>query len=280
MQALVAIPVYNEALTLSRVVDATLEHAGRILLIDDGSDDGTREVAEQLADSHGESVACITHGTNAGYGAALMSAFGWAHERGFPWVITMDCDEQHEPAAIPLFLEAIARDDADIISGSRYLDTSMDAVGTAPGERRAINLTLTAEINARLSATLGTRITDAFCGFKAHRVGPTVGLGLTERGYAFPMQLWPRAAGHGLRIREIPVRLIYNDPNRTFGAGLDDHERRLAHYRSVLHAEFELDRRDGLGGEPGGEPGGERGEERGEDHIENPRTEPQSSDGF
>ena len=82
-------------------------------------------------------------------------------------------------------------------------------------------------------------LTDAFCGFKAHRVSATQRLNLTEEGYAFPMQLWPRAAMAGLRIREIPVRLIYKDKTRHFGGTLDDPDNRLCHYLQVLRAEVE-----------------------------------------
>ena len=63
-------------------------------------------------------------------------------------------------------------------------------------------------------------------------------LNLTVSGYAFPMQFWPQAAAAGLRIREIPVRLIYNDPNRHFGGQLDDPENRLNHYLSVFEDEM------------------------------------------
>ena len=66
---------------------------------------------------------------------------------------------------------------------------------------------------------------------------PTIAMGLTERGYAFPMQLWPRAIKAGLRITELPVSLIYNDPNRQFGGGLDDPGDRLEHYLEVLCSE-------------------------------------------
>ena len=85
---------------------------------------------------------------------------------------------------------------------------------------------------------LGLHLTDAFCGFKAHRVAPTHVLGLDEPGYAFPLQLWPRAARAGLRVTEIPVRLIYNDPTRHFGGSLDDPELRLQHYLQVLAREM------------------------------------------
>ena len=63
-------------------------------------------------------------------------------------------------------------------------------------------------------------------------------LHLTETGYAFPLQLWPQAIRAGLRITEIPVRLIYNDPSRSFGGVLDDAARRLKHYLSVFNAEM------------------------------------------
>ena len=62
---------------------------------------------------------------------------------------------------------------------------------------------------------------DSFCGFKAHRVSAMRRLRLTEPGYAFPLQLWPQVAVAKLRVTEIPVRLIYNDPNRHFGGSLD-----------------------------------------------------------
>jgi dolichol-phosphate mannosyltransferase len=64
-------------------------------------------------------------------------------------------------------------------------------------------------------------------------------LHLDQTGYAFPMQLWPRVWKAGLRIKEIPVRLIYNDPNRYFGGMLDDAQHRLRHYIDVLNSELQ-----------------------------------------
>jgi dolichol-phosphate mannosyltransferase len=145
----------------------------------------------------------------------------------------MDCDEQHEPAAIPRFMEAIERGEADVISGSRYLvATPLD--DAPPGDRRRINHTITEELNTRLAL----EVTDAFCGFKAYRVEACSRLGLTVDGYDFPMQFWVQAVAHRLRIVEIPVRLIYNDPARTFGGPLNDAESRLAQYRRTMHGEL------------------------------------------
>ena len=100
-------------------------------------------------------------------------------------------------------------------------------------KRQFINATITSLVNN----TLSLNITDAFCGFKAHRVSAMMPLKLDEPGYAFPLQLWPLSAMAGMRITEIPVRLIYKDPNRHFGGMLDDPDNRLRHYLDVLCAE-------------------------------------------
>ncbi|MCA9297696.1 MAG: hypothetical protein KDA28_01440, partial [Phycisphaerales bacterium] len=78
--------------------------------------------------------------------------------------------------------------------------------------------------------------------FKAYRVSALQRLRLTEPGYAFPLQFWVQAVAQHLRITEIPVRLIYNDLNRSFGGPLDDRDNRLRHYREVMHCELERQR--------------------------------------
>jgi len=231
MSVLIAVPVYNEAPSVRRVLERIAEFHDRILVIDDGSTDETPEILDALRGPMGLDL--IRHEANAGYGRAIRESFRRADRNGYDWVITMDCDEQHEPAHIPEFMRAIARDDLDIVSGSRYLDEASDD-GSAPPDRRAINRTITRELNDRL----GISLTDGFCGFKAHRVDAVRPMSLTEDGYAFPMQLWVQASALGLRVGEIGVELIYNDPGRTFGGGLDDARVRLAHYRCVMTREI------------------------------------------
>lgn len=228
MRCLVAIPVYNEQRHVANVLERVLEYADDVLVIDDGSTDATPMLLSQFP------VEVIRHAHNRGYGRSMQDAFRWARVDGFDWVITMDCDEQHEPASIPDFLAAIKEDNADVVSGSRYLSSCAER-DKPPADRRAINATITEEINQRLGLTL----TDAFCGFKAYRTAPLHDLAVTEDGYAFPMQFWVRASAAGLRIREVPVKLIYNDLRRTFGGPLDDAEVRLDHYRQLLHCELE-----------------------------------------
>ncbi len=228
-EVLVAIPVYNERSHVRSVVEKVREHVSDVLVVDDGSTDGTREIMAELS-----GIRRISHHRNFGYGKALVSAFEYAAEHAFSWLITIDCDQQHEPESIPDFLAAIQLNDADILSGSRFLGHS-EALGAAPLERRRINQFITHELNRRLDLEL----TDAFCGFKAYRTAPLAALSIDVFGYAMPLQLWAQAVACGLRIREIPVRLIYNDPDRSFGNGLDDPDWRLQHYLSVLGAEVD-----------------------------------------
>lgn len=228
MRTLIAIPVYNEEKYVARVLSHVLEYADDVLVMDDGSTDKTVAMLPKLP------VDVIRHHKNKGYGHSLRDAFAWADMHGYDWIITMDCDEQHEPQSIPAFIEAASQNRADVISGSRYLSLDM-AEGSPPEDRRVINRRITEELNSRL----GLSLTDAFCGFKAYRVEALRRLTLSENGYAFPMQFWVQAVAQGLRVAEIPVKLIYNDPNRSFGGPLDNPDIRIKHYQRVLHCELE-----------------------------------------
>ena len=230
MKVLIAIPVFNEERHVMKVL-AEIRAAVRadILVIDDGSTDATPAI---LARRSG--IRVLRHRENFGYGKSLADAFHYAAAARYDWVITMDCDEQHEPASLGCFIAAAARDEADIISGSRYLLTG-DRRDQPPPDRRNINILITQVVNRRL----GLHLTDSFCGFKAHRVAAMDRLRLTEPGYAFPMQFWVQAVRAGLRIAELPVRLIYHDPSRHFGGHLDDPNRRLRHYLEVFFRELE-----------------------------------------
>ncbi len=229
---LIGVPVYNEAAYVTNVLEELRRYARpygiQILIIDDGSTDATPTLLAA------QPVEVIRHAENRGYGRSMQDMLRWAQVDRFDWLITMDCDEQHEPAAIPRFIRAVERNRSDVISGSRYLvPTPLD--DAPPQDRRAINHTITEELNGRL----GLALTDAFCGFKAYRVSACDQLCLDVPGYDFPMQFWVQAVVHGLRIEEIPVRLIYNDPARSFGGPLDNPTSRLDHYRRTLYREIE-----------------------------------------
>lgn len=228
MKHLVAVPVYNEERYLGGVLESISSHTRNILVVDDGSTDGTADILREF-----RHVARVQHPENRGYGQSIIDAFRYASCRGFDWLITIDCDEQHEPKQIPEFLEQARRDDSDVISGSRYLE-SRASDDAPPEDRRRINFVIV----DLLDQLLELKLTDAFCGFKAHRVSEIRRLQLDEPGYAFPLQFWPRCVRAGLRVRELPVRRIYRDSSREFGGTLDDPAARLQHYLSVLLREL------------------------------------------
>jgi dolichol-phosphate mannosyltransferase len=223
-RVLTALPVFNEANHVTPVLDEVRRYCQDVLVVDDGSTDGT-----SLRLSERRDIYLVTHSHNRGYGAALVSAFEYALRNGYDLLATIDCDGQHEPQRIPDFVRTCIEREADIVSGSRYLQP-LAGDSRPPEDRRRINAILTRELNDRL----GLCLTDAFCGFKAYRVPMLAKLDITERGYAMPLELWVQAADLRLKIVEMPVPLIYLEEERSFGGSLDHAETRLAVYREVL----------------------------------------------
>ncbi len=220
---LTALPVYNEVNHVTPVLDEVLRYSPDVLVVDDGSSDGTADVLRARHDIH-----LVTHADNQGYGAALRSAFDYARLHKYDVLVTIDCDGQHEPQRIPQFVAECAGD-IDIVSGSRYL-AEFEGDSAPPEDRRQINRMITDEVNDRL----GLQLTDAFCGFKAYRVGALSCFEISETGYAMPLELWVQASQCRLQVVELPVPLIYLDEKRSFGGSLDNAQTRLQYYRQVI----------------------------------------------
>ena len=229
---LTALPVYNEAAHVSAVLDEVLRFTPDVLVVDDGSTDGTSPLLAARVEQRGD-IRIVRHPRNQGYGAALATAFREALAGEWDGLVTIDCDGQHQPQLIPTFIAATTasagRPAADIVSGSRYL-RRFPGDSEPPAARRRINAEITAIINSRL----GLDLTDAFCGFKAYSRRSLEHLHISETGYAMPLEVWVQAAAASLRIVELPVPLVYLDLARSFGGALDDATTRLAYYRSVL----------------------------------------------
>ncbi len=222
MRVLTAIPVYNEESSLVSVLTEVLKHAAEVLVVDDGSTDGT---AALLGSFPG--VRVIRHARNEGYGASLRTAFEAATRGSYDGLVTLDCDGQHEPKRIPELASGLQK--ADIVSGSRYLRV-FDPGQQPPEDRRRINR----EVTRWLNECLGLSLTDAFCGFKAYRKAALQQFDITDNGYAMPLEVWVQAVAHKMTIVEVPVPLIYLDESRAFGGALDNAAYRLEHYRRVF----------------------------------------------
>jgi glycosyltransferase involved in cell wall biosynthesis len=230
-RVLTALPVHNEERHVGAVLDEVAHYSQDVLVVDDGSTDGTPELLSRRLD-----VRTVTHEVNLGYGGALRTAFEYALENEYDVLVTIDCDGQHEPKLIPELAAAVWNQPGgpvEMVSGSRYLNP-LPADSRPPADRQKINREITDWLNRRFRLGL----TDAFCGFKAYRVPALAQLQITDLGYAMPLQLWIQAARRKWKIVEYPVPLIYLDESRSFGGSLDDADRRLIHYYEILHREI------------------------------------------
>lgn len=226
MRNLIIVPVFNEENTLEKVFNQIRKfHPGDILAINDGSTDRSMAILGSRRD-----ILILDHPRNTGYGQSLIDGYRYACDTGYEFVVTIDCDEQHEPSLIPVFLREIG--DTDILSGTRYLCES-NGNDPPPQDRRNINRIVTEAINR----VTGYTLTDSFCGFKCIRVSALDRMRLTVPGYGIPVQFWLQAKYQGLTVREYAIPRIYKNLNRKFGSGLDDPETRLAYYKSILQEE-------------------------------------------
>ncbi len=224
---LAAIPVFNE-MDAGNIIQRVKKFPLDVLVVDDGSASNLHEKLMHISHVH-----IITHPGNLGYGKAIIDAFLFSIDHGYDYLLTIDSDGQHEPEEIPLFLKEIPFNDYDIISGSRYLlhGTTNENV---PQERYRINQEITGIINC----ITGFGLTDSFCGFKAYKVEKLKLMHLTEYGYGMPMQFWIQAWKLGLRVKEIPVKLLYKNPTKQFQGVLKDPVVRLNYYKSIIEREL------------------------------------------
>lgn len=204
-RALVVVPTFNEATTIEVVVERVLECARErvdVLVVDDGSVDGTPELVAALA-AAGRAVHLLERSHKAGLGTAYMTGFRWALARDYWAVMEMDGDLSHDPADVPRLLRAL--DDADLVIGSRYVDG-----GRIPDwgpYRRA--LSTWGNAYARWWLRLGVR--DSTSGFRAYRAELLGRLDLgavRSEGYGFQIEMVRRVALAGGCIAEVPIVFV------------------------------------------------------------------------
>jgi dolichol-phosphate mannosyltransferase len=197
---LVVIPTYNERDNLEPIVKrlhAVLPTV-HVLVVDDGSPDGTGELADKLAAD--ERVHVLHRKEKTGLGTAYVAGFSWGIERDFAVLVEMDADGSHAPEDLPRMLAALS--DADLVLGSRYV----------PGGR-VINWPKRREFFSRganlyTKIALGARINDITAGFRAYRraVLEKIKLGnIASQGYCFQIDLAWRTVEAGFTVVEVPI---------------------------------------------------------------------------
>jgi dolichol-phosphate mannosyltransferase len=201
-RALVVIPTYNERENLPLIVPAVLEQDPRleVLVVDDGSPDGTGELADALAAAD-RRVHVIHRSGKQGLGTAYRAGFRWAIEERVDYVFEMDADWSHDPKHLPIFLKEIG--DADLVVGCRYFHHRVTVVNW-PMTR--LLLSYFANVYARV--VTGLPLWDSTGGFKCYRRAVLEAVPLDRirsNGYSFQIEMSFRAWKKRFRLKEIPI---------------------------------------------------------------------------
>jgi dolichol-phosphate mannosyltransferase len=204
-RSLVIIPTYNERENITRIIPAVLskDPGIEVLVVDDGSPDGTGEIVDALADTNPR-IHVLHRAGKLGLGTAYVAGFRWALEREYHFIFEMDADFSHNPDRLPDFLAAIQH--ADLVLGSRYQNGQINVVNW-PMSR--LFLSYSANIYARVIT--GLQVFDATGGFKCFRRAVLEAIDLSDvksNGYAFQIEMTYRAWKKGFRIVEIPIVFV------------------------------------------------------------------------
>jgi dolichol-phosphate mannosyltransferase len=204
-RALVIVPTYNERENITRLIGSVLEQDERleVLVVDDGSPDGTGAIVESLV-QHEPRVHILKRPKKMGLGTAYIAGFQWALERRYDLVFEMDADFSHDPAHLPQFLQAVTN--ADLVLGSRYRNGKVTVVNWPI---RRLLLSYFANVYARV--VTGLPVWDATGGFKCFRRRVLEAIDLSHvrsNGYAFQIEMSFRAWKQHFRIVEIPIVFV------------------------------------------------------------------------
>ena len=204
---LVIIPTYNEIENSAKITGAVLDIEGRydILVIDDGSPDGTGEEVKRLQSIYPERLHLIERSGKLGLGTAYVTGFKWALEHAYDYIFEMDADFSHNPEDLPRLLRPVAEGRADMSVGSRYCD----GINVVNWPISRILISYCASIYVR--TVLGFRIYDSTAGFVCYsrKVLETIDLDAVKmKGYGFQIELKYTARKLGFRIEEVPVVFV------------------------------------------------------------------------
>jgi len=190
-----AIPCYNTEPSIGDVVLSAKKHVDRVLVIDDGSGDGTEEVAKEAG------AMVVSHGANRGYGKAIKTCLREAETNAADILVVMDGDGQHNPQEIPLLLEPLLKGEAQMVIGSRFLT---DKVNMPYYRKFGIGvITFLFNLGSR------TKVSDTQSGFRAYSKEIIESFLLSEEGMSISIESLEEARRNGVIIKEVPVSCAY-----------------------------------------------------------------------
>jgi len=202
----VLIPAYNEARTIEDVVRRARKIARGVLVVDDGSSDGSGDLARRAG------AEVISHPDNRGKGAALQEGFRRIMKEGWPRLVVIDGDGQHEPEEIPAFLRAAEEEGAAVVVGNR-----MGNIARMPPVRYYTNL-ITSLI---ISWLVKQRVPDSQCGYRLIRREVLDKIDFTTTKYDTESELLVEAGRHGFKIGSVPIKSIYAGQESRIRPGKD-----------------------------------------------------------
>ena len=212
MERLVIIPTYNEKENIEAIIRKvfSLEGNFNILIIDDGSPDGTATIVKSLQEEFPEKLFMIEREGKLGLGTAYLTGFKWSLEKGYDYIFEMDADFSHNPDDLIRLYKACAEDGADLAIGSRYCH----GVSVVDWPISRIVMSYYASVYVRM--VLGMKIYDTTAGFKCYsrKVLETIDLDAIEmKGYGFQIEMKYTTYKLGFKIKEVPIIFI----NRQLG---------------------------------------------------------------
>ena len=206
--SIIIIPTYNEKENIEKIIRAifSLEKAFNILVIDDGSPDGTAAIVKRLmADEFAGSLFIIERKGKLGLGTAYITGFKWALEHAYDYILEMDADFSHDPNDLPRLYSACADEGYDVAIGSRYI-SGVNVVNWPIGR---VLMSYFASRYVRF--VTGFKVNDTTAGFKCYkrRVLNTIELDKIKfKGYAFQIEMKYTAFRIGFKIKEVPVIFV------------------------------------------------------------------------
>ncbi len=211
-ESLVIIPTYNEIENISRMIATVMELAERfdVLVIDDGSPDGTASAVRQCQSEFPGRVHLLERSGKLGLGTAYIAGFKWALSRSYEFVLEMDADFSHNPQDLPRLVHACRAEGADMAIGSRYV-SGVNVVNWPIGR-----VLMSYYASAYVRLITGMKLRDATAGFVCYRRRVLEALDLDKiefKGYAFQIEMKFKAHCKGFRIVEVPIVFV----NRVLG---------------------------------------------------------------
>lgn len=203
----IIIPTYNEKENIGKIIRAifALEGEYHILVIEDGSPDGTAAIVRELQNEFPQRLFMIERKGKLGLGTAYITGFKWSIEHGYDYIFEMDADFSHNPEDVPRLYRACAEEGADLAIGSRYCD-GISVVNWPIGR---VIMSYYASVYVR--TVLGMKVYDTTAGFKCYRrkVLETIDLDKVKmKGYGFQIEMKYSAFRLGFKIREVPVIFV------------------------------------------------------------------------